>query len=486
MNLDQMAKELTAAMQTPKKKTAPYDTAAEVRRIEGDTAWVHIPGGADETPVKMTINAKPGDTVQVRVSGGRAFMVGNATSPPTDDTRANQAAAAAARANQSAEAAKVAADSALSSAATASEAAAQAVEDAATASSKADAASTAASAAQTSADQAAQAAQAADTKATNAASAASAAQTSADQAASAASAADAKAAAAKTAADAAQGDATAAGAAAATAQSEAQAATGAATTAGRAAAVAQAAADAAITQLSVVEDVFGVLDLLSKNGNYQATPDESVEPDKWYFTRSGNGTEASPYIYTVANNITSVYHLTDDTAIDSTKTYYTRSGEGTEESPYVYTVVQNPVVGDISTYYEKYYELTGIDEAIQNYVSSHLALDGQGLWLQIDDGEGAKVLLSPDDGLVLYGKNGQRLGQYGETALVGDESGFHIEITATELGFYDETGTRVAYINNNTLHITQSVVLDEMQLGSNKWSWKYDASDESIYLKWIG
>ena len=72
------------------ERTAAYDTPATVRRIEGGTAWVHIPGGVDETPVRLTIACKPGDTVQVHVGGGSAWLVGNATAPPTDDTRANE------------------------------------------------------------------------------------------------------------------------------------------------------------------------------------------------------------------------------------------------------------------------------------------------------------------------------------------------------------------------------------------------------------
>ena len=65
--------------------TEPYDTPAEVVRIEGNTAWVHIPGGVDETPVQLTVNAEEGDIVQVRVGGGSAWITGNATAPPTDD-----------------------------------------------------------------------------------------------------------------------------------------------------------------------------------------------------------------------------------------------------------------------------------------------------------------------------------------------------------------------------------------------------------------
>ena len=88
MNISDM---IQAIKESQDKAPQPFDTPAEVLRIEGDTAWVRIPGSdddADETPVNLTISAKEGDTVQVRVSGGTAFLVGNATAPPTDDTQA--------------------------------------------------------------------------------------------------------------------------------------------------------------------------------------------------------------------------------------------------------------------------------------------------------------------------------------------------------------------------------------------------------------
>lgn len=89
---DQKAiKDFVEAMSQSRKGTSGYDTTAEVVRVEGSTAWVHIPGGVDETPVAMSINAKPGDTVRVRVAGGQAWTVGNDTAPPTDDTAANEA-----------------------------------------------------------------------------------------------------------------------------------------------------------------------------------------------------------------------------------------------------------------------------------------------------------------------------------------------------------------------------------------------------------
>jgi len=84
------------------KKPKPYDAIATVVRIDGNTAWVHFDGGAEETPVRKTINAKTGDVVQVRVGGGDAWIVGNDTAPPTDDTTANVANTNAKKANKTA------------------------------------------------------------------------------------------------------------------------------------------------------------------------------------------------------------------------------------------------------------------------------------------------------------------------------------------------------------------------------------------------
>jgi hypothetical protein len=142
MNQTQILRSLMESMQEASRpKTSAYDTTATVRRIEDGVAWVHIPGGVDETPVKLTINAKEGDTVQVRVSGGTAFLVGNGTAPPTDDAtaivaqktadgaveKASNASEEAARAKESADIAASAADSAQRSADNAGEYAARAL-----------------------------------------------------------------------------------------------------------------------------------------------------------------------------------------------------------------------------------------------------------------------------------------------------------------------------------------------------------------------
>lgn len=89
MAINRITSDIIEALSASKPKTQAYDTEAQVVRVEGNTAWVHIPGGVDETPVALTINASEGDTVRVRVGGGSAWIVGNDSAPPTDDKRAN-------------------------------------------------------------------------------------------------------------------------------------------------------------------------------------------------------------------------------------------------------------------------------------------------------------------------------------------------------------------------------------------------------------
>lgn len=108
------------------KKAKGYDTQAQVTRVDGNTAYVHIPGGVDETPAQLTINAKKGDTVRVRVAGGTAWLVGNASNPPTDDATANAASAvantASTMAGEAVESANIAQEAAESAQASAAEA----------------------------------------------------------------------------------------------------------------------------------------------------------------------------------------------------------------------------------------------------------------------------------------------------------------------------------------------------------------------------
>lgn len=85
VRFDKTIKTLARTLQdTNKRGTKPYETEATVVRVEGDTLWVHIDGGADETPVKKTIAASIGDTVHIKIANKSAYIVGNYTAPPSD------------------------------------------------------------------------------------------------------------------------------------------------------------------------------------------------------------------------------------------------------------------------------------------------------------------------------------------------------------------------------------------------------------------
>ena len=147
----QIMKDVKAAMYGS-AGTKPYDTTATVKRVEGSTAWVHIPGGVDETPVARAISAQPGDTVRIRVSGGSAWITGNDSAPPTDDATALIAKGTAQTANQKAGEAKQSAKQAGVKAETAGKAAGAASKAAAAAGSLASEAKESASSAQSAAE----------------------------------------------------------------------------------------------------------------------------------------------------------------------------------------------------------------------------------------------------------------------------------------------------------------------------------------------
>lgn len=135
--INKALKDFIEAINARDNGTEAYDTQAQVMRVEGKTAWVHIPGGIDETPVELTIAAKAGDNVQIRVANGQAWLTGNGSAPPTDDTTAEAAQTTADRAEvraqtaaETAAEAEAAAQAAMTFATTAEEAAEAAQESA--------------------------------------------------------------------------------------------------------------------------------------------------------------------------------------------------------------------------------------------------------------------------------------------------------------------------------------------------------------------
>ena len=70
-----------------KKEKSGSDYTGTVTKVDGKTAYVKFDGSdITDTPVALSIGAKAGDSVRVRVADGRAWLVGNDDAPPNDSS----------------------------------------------------------------------------------------------------------------------------------------------------------------------------------------------------------------------------------------------------------------------------------------------------------------------------------------------------------------------------------------------------------------
>lgn len=307
----------------------PSDTSiAEVTKANGGDVWVRLAGAKTDTPVRRVLQSvSVGDTVRVTISGGRATIIGNSTSPAVGsevvDATVAPVSKQAEKNRQMALEAKIAANSAVSDAGIAR-------------------------------------------------AAASSAQTDAQIARDSAGSAVADAATAKASAQVAQD-------AAGVAQQEAEAASA-------SAAQANTAANDALAQLGVVQDVTGTLAWVTEHGTYEPTQDATVQDGKAYFVRTGS-------------------------------------------EPYTYVLVSDPKDADIANYYE-----LSIDEALSQYVSSHLALTDAGLYVT-KDASGYRVLLA-NDGMSVVDPQGHTVAKYGAGTTFASDRDWYVG-SASAFVFYD-------------------------------------------------
>ena len=206
---------------------------------------------------------------------------------------------------------------------------------------------------------------------------------------------------------------------AATAAGQAATAAGqAATAAGQAASSAQSSANSAINGLLMVEDVLGTLTWISTHGEYIKTSDTVIVAGKVYYTLVGTAV-VSPSIddigtyYELSNG---EYIKTSDTAIVSGKTYYTVDG----------TPVGTPSAADIGTYYE-----LNVDDAMSQFIQSHLALTNAGLYV-FSTKNGWRVLVA-NDGVYIINPDGIVVAKYKGTVTIGQDDKSHVQIDAHNL-----------------------------------------------------
>lgn len=132
---------------------------------------------------------------------------------------------------------------------------------------------------------------------------------------------------------------------------------------------ASAAAGDALVQVATVQDVIGAVNWIAEHGEYRPT---------------------------------------SDSAVDGSKVYYERSGSGTDSDPFLYHAVADPDDSEIGSYYE-----LRVDQAISQYVASHLALTDAGLYVLKD--ENGYKLLCADSGVSVIDPDGHVVTTYGES-----------------------------------------------------------------------
>lgn len=167
----------------------------------------------------------------------------------------------------------------------------------------------------------------------------------------------------------------------------------------------------ALGHLGTVESVAETLTWITEHGTMELTADAEPDPTHVYFVRDANGD------YTVGS--------------------------------YKYAIVIEPNPDDMATYYE-----LSIDESLQNYVGTHLALDGEGLWV-LPSSTGHRVLIATGTGSVyttpgtyIIDPNGNIVARMGEYTTIGNALSSYTSIRPDYLGMYDSNGLRYVLFGN--------------------------------------
>ena len=217
-------------------------------------------------------------------------------------------------------------------------------------------------------------------------------------------------------------------------------------------------AETALANLGLVEDIVGTVNWIAMHGYYELSEDTAVNDMKTYYTVTGtavatpSGNPHNNLYYELSNG---VYTLSNDTTVVTGKTYYTVTA----------MTVTNPTGSPVEN---DYYELN-VDESVQQYIAG----------LRVTDG-GASSLLINTNGVTIRGADGNIIGQYGQGAIIGNTTSYHLEITGQRLSFMNAS-TEVAYMTGDKLYIPRVVVVNSMQAGN--WLWDANSANH-LTLRW--
>ena len=190
-------------------------------------------------------------------------------------------------------------------------------------------------------------------------------------------------------------------------------------------------------------------------GIYQDAMDAQASAD----SAQRSATNASEYASRALGNLSTVQSVTEtlnwitqhgtmtlttDTAIDPTHVYFVvdANGDYVVNSTH-YAIVTEPDVADLSTYYE-----LSIDESLNNYVGTHLALTSEGLWLLPASSGTNKVLIATGAGSTyttagtyIIDENNTALASFtANGATVGKANGAHTTVDANGMRVFTRSG----------------------------------------------
>lgn len=204
----------------------------------------------------------------------------------------------------------------------------------------------------------------------------------------------------------------------------------------------QSAIDAGTTLNGIYQDA---MDAQTSADNAQASADSASE----YASRAYANLSTVQNITETLNWITAhgTMTLTTDVTPNPTHIYFVADQNG----DYVvggqhYAVVTEPNTADMSTYYE-----LSIDESLNNYVATHLAVDNEGLWI-IPDAGGNKVLIATGSGSTYTTAGTYIVDSAGninakflaDRSQIGNDNEAHLLIKPERQTFYHSNGTRQA------------------------------------------
>ena len=197
----------------------------------------------------------------------------------------------------------------------------------------------------------------------------------------------------------------------------------------------------ALGNLSTVQSVTETLNWITTHGtmtktdDYAPSTDTEVVEGKKYYSRSGSGTAQDPYVYTLISNPTGDPSAAGyyEGVLDPTHVYFVQDNAGDYEVAGVrYAIVTEPKVEDIADYY-----VLSIDESLNNYVATHLALLNDGLYVMADNSEW-KVKIAGNGVYILDPDNRPKNTMSEDKNIIGYPDSERLESTTDSIKAYNK------------------------------------------------